>query len=110
MGCGNAKVKIEDELMILKLERAQIQMERVNQLKLLDEIGGGPFKPANIPDYVAPNGINKESNNNIGENLKKPTTRSLSKRNRSLVVKRKSKQFKSLKRKTVKYNSSKLIK
>ena len=31
MGCGNAKVKIEDELMILKLERAQIQMERVNQ-------------------------------------------------------------------------------
>ena len=110
MGCGNAKVKIEDELMKLKLERAQIQMERVNQLKLLDEIGGGPFKPAIIPDYVAPNGINKDSNDDIGKSLKKPTTRSFPKRNRSLVVKRQSKQIKSLKRRTVKYNSGKLMK
>ena len=115
MGCGNPKVKLEDELMILKLERAQIQMERVNQLKLLDEIGGGPYKPATIPDYIAPHGkINKIENHEKSQkhlrfNFKKPTARRSLIRNKSQVIKSKNKEEKLIKRRTVKFNSSKLL-
>ena len=33
MGCGNSKEKLEDEMIKLKFQRAQIQMERKNQIK-----------------------------------------------------------------------------
>ena len=38
MGCGDSKEKIEDEMIKLKFQRAQIQMERKKQIKLLEEI------------------------------------------------------------------------
>ena len=34
MGCGDSKEKIEDEMIKLKFQRAQIQMERKKQIKL----------------------------------------------------------------------------
>ena len=37
MGCGNSKEKLEDEMIKLKFQRAQIQMERKNQIKILEE-------------------------------------------------------------------------
>ena len=38
MGCGNSKEKLEDEMIKLKFQRAQIQMERKNQIKILEGI------------------------------------------------------------------------
>ena len=72
MGCGNPKEKIEDELMKAKLERIQVQMERVNQLKLLEDMTGEHIKTVKIPDYIAEdtikNKINSEKNNNSFSN------------------------------------------
>ena len=69
MGCGNLKEKIEDELMRAKFERIQVQMERINQLKLLEELTGQKIKISKIPDYLSP--IN---NNNKIENEKDNTS------------------------------------
>ena len=64
MGCGNPKKDIENQMMIIKLERVKLQMERINNLKLLEEIDGikkTGFLP--VPDYIEP--ISKEKNNNL---------------------------------------------
>lgn len=61
MGCGNAKKDFENQMMIFQLERANIQMERVNNLKLLEEIDGYKRQTNNIPDYIEP-GFDKEKN------------------------------------------------
>ena len=72
MGCGNPKEKLEDELMKTKLERIQVQMERVNQIKLLEEMTGEHIKTAKIPDYIADdtikNKINSDKKNNSFSN------------------------------------------
>ena len=62
MGCGNPKEKIEDELMKTKLERIQVQMERVNQLKLLEDMTGEHIKTVKIPDYIEEDTIKKKIN------------------------------------------------
>ena len=61
MGCGNAKKDFENQMMIFQLERANIQMERVNNLKLLEEIDGYKRQTNNIPDYIE-HGFYKEKN------------------------------------------------
>ena len=38
MGCGDSREKIEDEMIKLKFERAQIQMERKKQIQILEGI------------------------------------------------------------------------
>ena len=38
MGCGESREKIEDEMIKLKFQRAQIQMERKKQIKILEGI------------------------------------------------------------------------
>ena len=53
MGCGNAKEKIENEIIAMKLERVEVQMERRNQIKLLEDIDGRKIEEPNIPDYLA---------------------------------------------------------
>ena len=40
MGCGNPKVKVENEMMKMKMERIELQMERYKQLQKLKEIDG----------------------------------------------------------------------
>ena len=67
MGCGNPKEKVEDELMKTKLERIQVQMERVNQIKLLEEMTGEHIKTVKIPDYIEEN-TNKNKINNENKN------------------------------------------
>ncbi len=53
MGCGNAKEKLEDELMKAKMERIEIQFERQKQMNLLKDLGGDfQYKPPVIPDYI----------------------------------------------------------
>ena len=54
MGCGSPREKIEDEMMVYKLERMQIQMEKENELKKLAEIEGHAIERAKIPDYIDP--------------------------------------------------------
>ena len=51
MGCGSTKEKIENEMIAMKLERVGIQMERRNQIKLLEEMDGRKIKEPTIPDY-----------------------------------------------------------
>ncbi len=53
MGCGNSREKIENEIIAMKLERFGVQMERRNQIKLLEDIEGRKIEEPNIPDYLA---------------------------------------------------------
>ena len=50
MGCGTPKEKLENEIIAMKLERVWVQMERRNQIKLLEDIDGVKINEPNIPD------------------------------------------------------------
>ena len=52
MGCGDTKEKLENQMVKMKMERVEVQMERQNQLKLLKEIDGCEYKFKEIPDYI----------------------------------------------------------
>ena len=54
MGCVNVKKDIENEMMIMQLERVNIQMERVKNIKLLEDMQGCKIKVNAIPDYIDP--------------------------------------------------------
>ena len=54
MGCGSAREKIEDKMMVYKLERMEIQMEKEKELKKLAEIEGHTIERHKIPDYIDP--------------------------------------------------------
>ena len=88
MGCGSAREKIEDEMMVYKLERMEIQMEKEKELKKLAEIEGRTIERHKIPDYIDPEFAkekklyeeyqddqkskkNKNKNNNNSEDLSK---------------------------------------
>ena len=69
MGCGDSKEKLEDEMIKLKFQRAQIQMERKNQLKKLEEIEGKKLAEPQIPDFVCLD--SEKPSKNIKTELKK---------------------------------------
>ena len=74
MGCTSGdKEKIEDQMMLMKLERMEIQMEKEKHAKKLSEMEGKDIKPGNIPDYIDPE-FAKEKNiyddDDGNENLK----------------------------------------
>ena len=52
MGCGNSRIKIEDEMIKLKFERSQIQKERKKQIQLLEGIERKKITEPIIPDYI----------------------------------------------------------
>ena len=52
MGCGDSKEKLEDEMIKLKFQRAQIQMERNKQIQKLEEIERRKITAPVIPDYI----------------------------------------------------------
>ena len=54
MGCTNTREKIEDKMMVYKLERMEIQMEKEKELKKLAEIEGHTVERHNVPDYIDP--------------------------------------------------------
>ncbi len=60
MGCGNAREKLENEMVMMKLERIGIQMERQNQLQLLEKIDGKKMKVYKIPDYIETKELRKK--------------------------------------------------
>ena len=67
MGCGNAKEKLEDEMMKAKMARIEIQYERKKQLELLKDIDGIEHESPIIPDYIemTPNGKNMKGKRKI---------------------------------------------
>ena len=54
MGCSGAKEKLEDQMMLMKLQRMEIQMEKEKELKKLSEMEGTPIQRGVIPDYIDP--------------------------------------------------------
>ena len=54
MGCSGAKEKLEDQMMLMKLARMEIQMEKEKELKKLSEMEGKPIQRGVIPDYIDP--------------------------------------------------------
>jgi hypothetical protein len=54
MGCGSAQKNIENEMMIMELERVNLQMERRKNLKMLEDLDGIKRKANIIPDYIDP--------------------------------------------------------
>ena len=54
MGCSSTREKIEDIMMVYKLQRMEIQMEKEKELKKLAEIEGRPIERSIVPDYIDP--------------------------------------------------------
>ena len=54
MGCSAPKEKLEDEMMLMKLKRMEIQMEKEKELKKLSEMEGKPVQRGIVPDYIDP--------------------------------------------------------
>ena len=54
MGCGTPKEKVEDEMMVYKLQRLEVQMEKEKELKKLAEIEGHTIERGHVPDYIDP--------------------------------------------------------
>ena len=71
MGCGNPREKLENEMILMKLQRIGIQMERQNQVKLLEGIDGRKIKVPTIPDYIEPKLKNKSLIRNNTDSNKK---------------------------------------
>ena len=103
MGCGDSKEKIVNEMIALKLERVGVQMDRKNQIKLLEEIDGNKIKEPTIPDYLVlepkeknnKKSINKKSNKKIPIIIKKLDKNSQNRmRSKSVNVKNKIKNLK----------------
>ena len=92
MGCGSSKEKIEDEMMNAKLESIAIHMERMNQMKLLENIEGRPVNCPIIPDYIADDfiliGNENQKSEGISNNMKTDKSRIKSKRSKSSVYKK----------------------
>ena len=69
MGCGNAKKEVENQMMIMQLERIKVQMEREKNLKLLEDIDGCKRKSIAIPDYIDPEFLKEKNNINNNESV-----------------------------------------
>ena len=54
MGCSGHQEIIKDKIMLLKLERTKIQIEKENLLDELSKKEGHIIKPSQIPDYIYP--------------------------------------------------------
>ena len=54
MGCTGEKEKLEDQMMMVKLKRMEIQMEKEKELKKLSEMEGKPVQRGIVPDYIDP--------------------------------------------------------
>ena len=76
MGCSGPREKLEDKMMLMKLERMEIQMEKEKELSKLSQIEGHKIKPCHVPDYIDPK-FAKEKNiyddDDLDENNDKKT-------------------------------------
>ena len=65
MGCAGAKETIEDKMLLMKLDRLEIQMRKEVEIKKLNEKYGEPIRKSIVPDDIDPE-FAKE--NNLDEN------------------------------------------
>ena len=91
MGCGDSREKIEDEMIKLKYQRAQIQMERKKQVKILEGIEKKKIAEPIIPDYIS---VQQEIIPNTNEPEKKKKSASEKKKSKN-KTKKKSEKSKS---------------
>ena len=98
MGCGSAREKLENEMILAKLQRIGIQMERQNQIKLLEKIDGRKINVPNIPDYIDSKFQIKLSNKHLSynnDNLRKVLANrkkiNMKSRSKSLHIRKKTK-------------------
>ena len=54
MGCAGAKETLEDKMLLMKLDRLEIQMRKEVELKKLNEKHGEPIRKSIVPDYIDP--------------------------------------------------------
>ena len=54
MGCSGAKETLEDKMLLMKLDRLEIQMRKEVELKKLNEKYGEPIRKSIVPDYIDP--------------------------------------------------------
>ena len=92
MGCGDSKVKLEDEIMKAKMARIEVQFERKQQMQILKDLDGTDYKPAIIPDYLSPTSIKK-----LPRTLRQKSSQSVSKFKKSKTMKTNPKRNKSSK-------------
>ena len=95
MGCSGPREKIEDKMMLMKLERMEIQMEKEKELSKLSQIEGRKIKPGHVPDYIDPK-FAKEKNiyddDELDENNDKKTDINGKNKNKKVKEKEKSKE------------------
>ena len=80
MGCGNVREDLEDQIMLVRLQRMKIQMEREKSFKQLSELEGMTINIDNISDYLAKSGkikniklepkVKKKMNQILNQNTK----------------------------------------
>ena len=54
MGCSEDVETIRDKMMLIQLQRMEIQMAKQKELKKLSDIEGRPIERNEIPDYIDP--------------------------------------------------------
>ena len=54
MGCAGAKETLEDKMLLMKLDRLEIQMRKEVEIKILNEKYGEPIRKSIVPDYIDP--------------------------------------------------------
>ena len=55
MGCGYTKEKVQTEMLVIQLEKAEIQEERERLLHRLETLTGKRYLIKPIPDYIDSN-------------------------------------------------------
>ena len=97
MGCGDAKEKLEQEIMNIQITRIKIQYERHKQINLLKKNYNCDIKTSIIPDYKDQNDqkLQREdkkrrtlSKNNDTKDHKSKDMRIGFKRSKSMVIKK----------------------
>jgi len=65
MGCISPRENLEDQIMIIKIKKVAIQMERENYLKILSEIEGRKINEDNFPEYLVSRNVKISKNINM---------------------------------------------
>ncbi len=106
MGCGNSKEKIEDEMIKLKFQRAQIQMERKNQIKILEGLEKKKITEPVIPDFISLKPERQGKKLLTDTKNKSPINNKIQKENKDKTAQDNKKRSKSVKTKNKKTEST----
>ena len=106
MGCGNSKEKIEDEMIKIKFQRAQIQMERKNQIKILEGLEKKKITEPVIPDFISLKPERQGKKLLTDTKNKSPINNKIQKENKDKTAQDNKKRSKSVKTKNKKTEST----